>query len=203
MGTYTELLLKCRIVDGIPEDVNSILEFLFGSRRVTIPNPLPDHPFFRLQNWDAIGRSASYYHVPCTSNYYKAPYLFSRSDLKNYQNEIQAFLDWIMPYLNEPDGSCIGWICCERLPPFLIAKKSKNEWNEFTSMVSTLNQFKTDIQDFPMDDWLVVTSKTGKDAEGFPFGEVLCRDRHDLKNAIERTADPVITPHKERITHGF
>lgn len=114
MGTYTELVLKCTIRDDIPEIVNEILTFLF-CERLKRPCELPNHPFFKNKSWEAIGRSASYYHIPIPSSFYNGKYLFSRSDLKNYHDEIQSFLDWLKPYLSTPPGKFIGWIFAEEM----------------------------------------------------------------------------------------
>jgi transposase InsO family protein len=29
--------------------------------------------------------------------------------LKNYDNEIKHFIDWLTPYIDQEDGECIGW----------------------------------------------------------------------------------------------
>ena len=35
--------------------------------------------------------------------------LFSRSDLKNYDREIELFFDWLRPLTCALPGDCIGW----------------------------------------------------------------------------------------------
>ncbi len=112
MGTYTELVLKCRIKNDIPKIVHGVLSYLFGKDE-NPPCELPDHVFFKKISWHAIGRSNSYYHIPYSLSFYDGNYLFSRSDLKNYYDEIEQFLDWIKPYLNNAKGEFIGWIFLE------------------------------------------------------------------------------------------
>lgn len=107
MGMYTELLLKCRMISNLNTKVNDVLEFLFNNKEK--PNSLPNHEFFTLSRWSLIGRCNSYSHVPSALNYYEDHYLFSRSDLKNYENEIDLFLDWFNPYIDELNEKCIGW----------------------------------------------------------------------------------------------
>jgi len=121
MGMYTEIIIKAKIQadDAMSEDVKMILNYLFNPNDKTeILNQdgtpisgitLPDHPFFETDRWWAIGRSSSYYHIPTTLNFFDGSYLFSRSDLKNYDYEIDLFFEWIQPYLNEDIGTCIGW----------------------------------------------------------------------------------------------
>lgn len=125
MGTYTELVLKCGIKEDRPEIVHEVLSFLFKNDGQSPPE-LPDHPFFKTRGWEAIGRSGSYYHIPAPANFYDGRYLFSRSDFKNYEDEIEKFLDWINPYLSNYPGKCIGWIFCEGThEPFFIYKDEK------------------------------------------------------------------------------
>lgn len=122
MGMYTELLLKCSVKENLSLKTKNILDFLFNDKEE--PDDLPDHDFFKCERWKSIGRCNSYYHIPYTLNYYKEGYLFSRSDLKNYNNEIGLFLEWIDPYINGLEESCIGWIWYEEnFEPTLIYKK--------------------------------------------------------------------------------
>ena len=119
MGTYTELVLKCTIREDRPEIVHEVLNFLFkkGER----PYRLPQHVFFEKQSWEAIGRSVSCYHFSAIVNFYDGKYLFTRSDFKNYHDEIAFFLDWLKPYLSTPPGKFIGWVFAEDMkePVFL------------------------------------------------------------------------------------
>lgn len=114
MGTYTELVLKCSIKDDRPQIVHEVLTFLFGKDSEQ-PTDLPDHPFFKKRGWEAVGRSGSYYHCPAPTNFYDGKYLFSRSDFKNYDDEIDSFLEWLKPYLSNAPGKFIGWIFCEQV----------------------------------------------------------------------------------------
>lgn len=75
------------------------------------PDVLPDHAFFKLPRWDFIGKSSSFYHHPhALSNLdLSYGYIFSRSDLKNYDGEITAFFDWFSPLTTAWEGKCIGY----------------------------------------------------------------------------------------------
>lgn len=107
MGMYTELVLKCSIKKDCPQQVVDILNKLFNGAEYS--GELPKHPFFSCERWDHVGSSHSFYHIPWHDSKYEKDYIFSRCDLKNYEDEIENFLDWVRPYIYEPSGTCIGW----------------------------------------------------------------------------------------------
>lgn len=124
MGMYTELVFKASLKDDIPNDVKEVLEYMFGSGET--PKTLPENKLFDLPRWKSIGWCSSFYHHPESVRSYSRTrgYIFSRSDLKNYDGEIEAFLDWIDPYLDELPGHCIGWTWYEEFDsPTLVYKK--------------------------------------------------------------------------------
>ena len=107
MGMYTELVLKAEVKRDLPQDVEAVLQHLFNGNDA--PDVLPSHPFFECDRWGHVGTCSSYYHIPFAMSNYSEGYIFSRSDLKNYGGEIEKFIDWLTPYLNEFKGYCIGW----------------------------------------------------------------------------------------------
>lgn len=131
MGMYTELVLKCSIMEDVPDDVRLVLRHLF--KQGAKPFNLPDHEFFKCPRWDFIGSGSSFYHHPQALTHYwtghgdadnRGGNLFSRSDLKNYDGEIEKFIDWLMPYIDEEEGQCIGWSWYEEeTEPTLLYKK--------------------------------------------------------------------------------
>lgn len=134
MGSYTELVLKVGLED-LPPKEQEVIEFMFnrnlglpGSDKL-VPKDLPVHPFFDTPRWDAIGVSGSFYHHPHPfSDYYKGK-LFTRCDLKNYDHEIELFLDWLCPYMiKKGQKYCIGWICVEQDDPMLIYLGEDGTW---------------------------------------------------------------------------
>ena len=128
MGTYTELVLKCTLKNDLPQKVDAALRYLFCDNYPT-PTELPDHEFFKKPRWEAVGKSGSYYHCPRPLYFYDGKYLFTRTDLKNYDDEIATFLDWLMPYMSCPPGKFIGWVFCEqsREPEFI---HMPGDWDE-------------------------------------------------------------------------
>jgi hypothetical protein len=135
MGMYTELVLKCNIRDDVPQDVRNVLKHLFNQDEE--PVTLPDHQFFKCQRWQMIGQCSSFYHHPkALSDYWtghggnedSGGCIFSRSDLKNYGYEITHFIDWLMPYIDEEEGQCIGWEWYEEdTQPTLLFKTHKEK----------------------------------------------------------------------------
>lgn len=111
MGMYTELLLKCIIKKDAPENVKQVVKFLFSKEEQ--PDVLPEHEFFQCDRWQCIGSCSSYYHYPeaisSINVEFDELYIFSRSDLKNYDSEIEKFIDWLNPYVDTYEGMCIGW----------------------------------------------------------------------------------------------
>ncbi len=112
---YTELYICCKIKKELPGDVLAILNHLFSENWPKITSTeLPEHEFFKCDRWSCIGSMASYYFVPESINLFKYDdignyyTLISRSDLKNYDNEIAKFIDWLMPYIEMDSGDYIG-----------------------------------------------------------------------------------------------
>jgi hypothetical protein len=126
MGTYTEILIKTSVTKILPADVEAVLQYLFNDGDA--PGKLPAHPFFECGRWRMIGRCSSYYHIPWSTSRYAEERLFSRSDLKNYDGEVNKFFDWLMPYIDEPEGKCVGYSWHEEADaPALIRKKASPE----------------------------------------------------------------------------
>ena len=72
--------------------------------------------FFETHRWLRILTSSSYYFVPLSvselvkddiTNQYA---LVAYSSLKNYDSEIEKFVDWIRPYVNATQGEMLGYI---------------------------------------------------------------------------------------------
>lgn len=112
MGEYTELIFGAAIKKDIPQNVLNVLNYLFnGEPRPIYDDELPDHEFFRCGRWTHITRGSSYYfavrntHASMVhdkiSNTYNCS---SRGNLKNYENEIEKFLAWIKPYIEQGSG---------------------------------------------------------------------------------------------------
>lgn len=125
MGMYTEVVVKIQIrKNKIGEQAFNILEAMFYKNSdvwcYEIEN-LPDHEFFKCARWSSVGSCSSFYHHPNTISDWYYPkyeklgddttiYIFNRSDLKNYDNEIQKFFDWLNTLnLDNCEGDFIGY----------------------------------------------------------------------------------------------
>lgn len=114
MGMYTEFHFNSEMKKDLPQDVVDILKYMTGIIEEQ-PTELPDHPLFKTDRWDYMLRTGSYYFDadPIVSLRWdeisNAYYLCSRSDFKNYFDEIEKFIDWITPYLNKYEGDFLGF----------------------------------------------------------------------------------------------
>ncbi len=124
MGMYTEILVKADINTKTISEVDlSVIKYFFDGAEQ--PENLPDHSFFKLPRWRLIGVCSSFYHHPRAVSSFdnEYGYIFSRSDFKNYDGEIDAFFDWFRPLTTAPAGKCIGYSWYEEdSEPSLIYK---------------------------------------------------------------------------------
>ena len=129
MGMYTELFISTQIKDY--PDVATVLKFMLTGEG-TLETP-PDHPLFKTDRWQWMLRMSSCYFVPrCMSLFEyddicKAWILISRSDFKNYHDEIIKFIDWIRPHLACSADEMIGYYRYEesREPTIIYSTESK------------------------------------------------------------------------------
>lgn len=118
MGHYTRLKLDVLLQGDLPDDVLTMLKAMAAGNSYLLAGPLPAHPLFSCENWHAVG-----YGADCTvfDDVTTPPCLECISEdggtrwrlqlnfaLKNYQCEIQHFLDWIRPYLVSAPGTLVG-----------------------------------------------------------------------------------------------
>lgn len=104
MGMYTELNIAVNFKKlGEPE--------VYALRRMTEDYetnvPLPDHPLFHAERWDYMLRCSSYYFAGPTHCIFKFDksldgwQLSVRSSFKNYDEELEKFLSWIEPLVEQ------------------------------------------------------------------------------------------------------
>ena len=120
MGMYTEILFRAEMVQNWAEDpkVKMAIETLSVVESPYIEDGqrslLPDHPFFDCHRWQLLSRCDSYYfpfgnHNNWVHDHQGGYYWSFRANLKNYDDEIAQFFDWIDPYLREPEGEFLGY----------------------------------------------------------------------------------------------
>ena len=105
MGMYTELIFGASLKKNTPKEVIDVLKYMIGDIK---EKPI-DFPFSGNRS---LFLSGSYYFGVCDpvkklwfdtiDNSYK---ISTRSNLKNYNNEIETFLEWIKPYIESGSGS--------------------------------------------------------------------------------------------------
>ena len=105
MGMYTELNIGVAFKEDTPSSVINILKHMLNEDEPDYYE-LTDHPLFKTARWNLMLVCDSYYFDGQTdssliyddiSNQY---YLNVRCNLKNYDNEIDKFMDFIQPYLD-------------------------------------------------------------------------------------------------------
>lgn len=130
MGMYTEFHFNSELKTDTPQQIIDLLNSMINfDKRCKI---LPNHPLFKTARWFSMLVSASYYFDACTNTTLQfdeisdAYFLCIRCNLKNYDNEIQKFVDWISPYLKKEEKEFLGFMRQEtEETPTLIFHKNQ------------------------------------------------------------------------------
>ena len=128
MGMYTEIHFNAELKKDTPEEVINILKYMVGDIKEKPSRPV--HDLFCCSRWKWLFTMDSYYFDADTHSTLRyddisnAYYLCVRSNLKNYDSEIELFIDWIDPYLYKIKGDFLGFSRYEEFEePTLIYKK--------------------------------------------------------------------------------
>ncbi len=103
MGMYTELRFFAEMPRPIDCQVEMVLSHLVGPW-CEYPYEPPAHPFFECSRWLSIAKMDSYYFNADTHSSFRfdevanSHFLTIQSNLKNYDSEIEKFIDWITPH---------------------------------------------------------------------------------------------------------
>lgn len=112
MGAYDELVLTITFKKDTPKQVFDILQFHFledttdnDELAASLP-PLPDHPFFEMEDWNdlfAIDHIAyfggeSYYKLSQDAVQPDVYHFTCRAIMRMSTNLVCAFLHWLLPY---------------------------------------------------------------------------------------------------------
>lgn len=149
MGMYTALSLGVEL--DIPQNgqVAELLRYMTGDLDELPKLALVDHdeanqshPFFSCSRWNFMMRCDSYYFDwdtrftlrwdPIANNYF----LCGVSNLKNYGDEINQFLDWLRPFIHRSVAGYIGWTMYEEdeFPTILMLKCKKDGDRELVKL---------------------------------------------------------------------
>lgn len=133
MGMYTALVLDARLKDDTPPLVTNTLRYMIDESP-RYPITPPDHELFGDTRWSWMLRGTSAYFPLERKPSLAAPFYYSRGNqglpvllsvgfsIKNYDNEIAFFLNWLTPYIDE----AIGWTMYEEdeMPTMLVIGRS-------------------------------------------------------------------------------
>ena len=115
MGMYTEFHFNASLKENTPIEIIEVLQTMLGDEKVLL-NTLK-HPLFTTKDsrWRFMLQCDSYCFDADTHSTLryddigKSYYLCIRCNLKNYENEIENFVDWIKPYLDKQKGDFLGF----------------------------------------------------------------------------------------------
>lgn len=106
MGMYTELIFGARLKEETPDQVINALKYMVGDTKEKPENfPLPEG------RCDWLFQGGSYYFGvvdPVSKIWFdkiaNAWIISTRSNIKNYEDEIETFLTWIKPHIESGSG---------------------------------------------------------------------------------------------------
>ena len=131
MGMYTELHYNVELRKDVPAQVIAALEYMLDHCK---PEARCDHPLFKTDRWSVMLSMDSCYFAAETHSTLRFDdisdqyYLCVRSNLKNYDSEIEKFIDWMDPYVDAFDGDFLGFHRYEESEdPVIIRKRSQSD----------------------------------------------------------------------------
>lgn len=113
MGMYTEFHFNVELKKDVPQNVLDVLYYMIGESEM--PQHIPSHDLFNTDRWEGMLHNDSYYFPADThsslryDDISRSHYLCIRTNLKNYSNEIQLFIDWIEPYCATRHDDFLGF----------------------------------------------------------------------------------------------
>jgi hypothetical protein len=132
MGMYTELNCAFKLRKDTPEKVIAIIRFMTEEREKP---DVVDHSLFSTARWEEMLQCDSYYFEGDTQSTIRFDdcsnrfYVTIRCNLKNYEGEIEKFIEWITPYMEMDPGEFLGYQRHEEveLPTLLF---HPNQWRD-------------------------------------------------------------------------
>lgn len=114
MGMYTALHYAAELKSDVQQEVIDVLNYMLAGDKPQQPS-LPDHPLFTTARWEWMLLCDSYYFDADTHSTLRyddianSYYLTIQCNLKNYDDEIEKFCDWIKPYIDKEPGDFLGY----------------------------------------------------------------------------------------------
>ena len=128
MGYYTKL--QCNLVLKKDENLYEILQNMLNEKD-TLDLSKIEHDFFKTERYNVMLKCCSYYFTGTNnSNLLDNTYnyvLHIDCDLKDYDDEIKLFLDWISQYLDYTSTEFVGYYRYEltKNPTLLYVENNK------------------------------------------------------------------------------
>lgn len=106
MGMYTELIFGAELKRDTPNEVIEALKYMIGETKEKPSKfPLPDGRcewlFQGGSYYFAINNAVTKMWLDDIDNQW---HISTRSNIKNYESEIETFLEWIKPYIDSGSG---------------------------------------------------------------------------------------------------
>ncbi len=103
MGMYTELIFGAQLKEDTPKDVINTIKYLLDEidEMDNLLFPKNRNPFNRSSYYFGVNRPLSKFYFDEIAKTY---ILTTRSNIKNYNAEIESFLNWIKPYIQYGSG---------------------------------------------------------------------------------------------------
>jgi hypothetical protein len=127
VGMYTEFFFRAPLRGDV--DRQFFVRLNETPDSFTPVHGLPEHPFFQCERWHNLFCGGSAYHETRGfdlryDSFRSQHILFCHSSFKNYDGEIEKFLDWIDPMVEELEGTFLGYSLYEEdEQPILYYKK--------------------------------------------------------------------------------
>jgi hypothetical protein len=154
MGTYTELSLNAQLKANTPVEVRDLLTLLFDDTHdIDELDAKPRHPFFHDGRASFIGCISS--QRPTGFNF---PNLVVHTEVKNYEQVLNKFLDWIAPYIEsvddhgywEPDNEDVVSDVILIDGRFALRSRERDKWGEKSAgSLTTLIENYPDLSEAP------------------------------------------------------
>lgn len=98
MGMYTEIKVDVVLKKDLPTNVVYALQVMTSEDGDYCDDLLPTHELFETTRWSILLQENSFNGVE----------LRSETELKNYDNEIELFFDWIKPHVESCENDIMG-----------------------------------------------------------------------------------------------
>ena len=103
MGHYTELIFGASLHKNTPSEIIETIKFMIGNKtKINVP------VFKTSSGRNPLIGSSAYFAVisePTFTKEFDCWHLHSRANIKNYEREIENFLEWIEPYVEFGSGA--------------------------------------------------------------------------------------------------